>query len=111
MADRGTMRDAAMEFVRAVKDSREYREYALQLTKLKRQPGLYDRVNEFRQKNFMIQNMEDPDNLMDRMDELDREYEEIRENPIAEDFLEAETDFCRMMQEINMLVTKELDFD
>lgn len=111
MADKGTMQDAAMEFVRAVKQTREYREYVMQLDKLKLQPVLYQRVNEFRQKNFIIQNEENPDNLLDRMDELDREYEEIRENPIAEDFIEAETDFCRMMQEINMLVTNELEFD
>lgn len=111
MADEEIMQKTAMEFVRAVKESREYREYALQRDKLKKQPELYKKVNEFRQKNYMIQNKEDPDNMMDRMDELDREYEEIRENPIAEDFLDAETDFCRMMQDINMLVTKELDFD
>ena len=109
MADKH-MHDAAVEFVSAVKQSKEYMEYEMQLTKMKMQPELYEKVNEFRQKNFVIQNTEDSEKLMDRMEELDREYEELRSIPLVEDFLEAETAFCRLMQEVNMFVTKELNF-
>ena len=104
------MHDAAVGFVSAVKQSKEYMEYEMQLTKMKMQPELYEKVNEFRQKNFVIQNTEDSEKLMDRMEELDREYEELRSIPLVEDFLEAETAFCRLMQEVNMFVIKELNF-
>ena len=104
------MHDAAVEFVSAVKRSKEYLEYEMQLAKIKMHSELYEKVNEFRQKNFIIQNTEDSERLMDRMDELDREYEELRSIPLVEDFLEAETAFCRLMQEVNMFVTRELNF-
>lgn len=104
------MQGAALDFVRAVKESAEYQEYEMQLAKIKRQPELYEKVNEFRQKNYVIQNMESSDDIMDRMEELEQEYEQLRDIPLVEDFLEAETSFCRMMQEINMFITKELDF-
>lgn len=104
------MEAAALEFAEAIKNSPEFRQYEMQLIKIKKQPELYLKVNEFRQKNFMIQNTEDADTLMDRMDELEQEYEELKENPLAEDFLEAETSFCRKMQEIHLLITEELNF-
>lgn len=104
------MQDVAMDFVRAVKQSEEYREYAMQLAKIKMQPELYEKVNEFRQKNYILQNTGNNEDLMDRMDELECEYEELREIPLVEDFLGAETSFCRMMQETNRFITKELDF-
>ncbi|MBR6770235.1 MAG: YlbF family regulator [Lachnospiraceae bacterium] len=104
------MQDATMEFIEALKRSASYREYETQLTRIKQQPELYGRVNEFRKKNFVIQNTEDEEKLLDRMDELDQEYEELRTIPLAEDFLKAETSFCRMMQTINMHIVRELDF-
>lgn len=105
------MYSAAMDFVREVKASPEYREYDTQLTRIKEQPELYERVNAFREKNFMIQNTEESDSLMDRIDELDREFEQLREDPLAAGFFDAETSFCRMMQEVNMLIIKELNFE
>lgn len=107
----GYMQEAVLDLVRAVKSSEEYRNYELQLAELKKQPVLYDKVNEFRQKNFHIQNTETSENIMDCMDELEKEYEELRENSLVEEFLEADTSFCRMMQEINIFITKELDFE
>lgn len=104
------IRNTAMTFARQVKQSEVYQEYARQLTKIKAEPELYGKVNEFRQKNFEIQNSEAPENMMERMEELDREYEWLREKPVVEDFLQAELVFCRMMQEVDALIVRELDF-
>lgn len=108
--DNGNMEMAALDFVGAIKNSPEFRQYEMQLLKIKKQPELYQEVNEFRQKNFVVQNTEDKDTLMDRIDELAQEYEQLRENPLVEDFMEAEISFCRMMQEVNTFITKELNF-
>lgn len=109
MAD-NSMHDAAMEFVGAVRKSAEYCEYVMQLDKIKRQPELYGKVNEFRRKNFLFQNEGETENLLERMDELDREYESLREIPLVADFLAAEISFCRMMQEVTALIVREVDF-
>ena len=36
---------------------------------------------------------------------------EFRENPVVDDFLRAELAFCRMMQEMYVLLTAEIDFE
>lgn len=105
------MHEAAMSFVGAIKQSSEYRAYAMQLEKIKRQEEVFEQVNEFRQKNFQIQTSEEAENLLDIMDELEKEYEVLSENPIVVDFLDAEAAFCRMMQEINMFIMEKIDFE
>ena len=72
---------------------------------------MYDKVNEFRQRNFDIQNETDSEELFDKMEAFEREYAKFRENPLVEDFLRAELAFCRMMQDINVLLTAEIDFE
>ena len=45
------------------------------------------------------------------MEAFEQEYMKFRENPLVEDFLRAELAFCRMMQEVNILITAEIDFE
>ena len=68
-------------------------------------------MNEYRQKNFDLQNETASEELFDRIEAFEREYAKFRENPLVEDFLRAELSFCRMMQDINVLLTAEIDFE
>ena len=72
---------ATDNFIEEIRKSNIYREYVFQKEKLKKDPVLFDGVTEFRQRNFV------------------------------DGFLQAELAFCRMMQEVNVLVTAELDFE
>lgn len=101
---------ATKDFIGEIKDTQEFKIYKEQLAKIQEQPRLYERTNEFRQKNYRIQNTEDGERLMERLEELEREYADVRENPLAEDFLAAELCFCRMMQDIYELISEEIDF-
>lgn len=103
--------EATKKFAAYIQQSDTYKEYLYQRERLKKQPELYEKVNEFRQRNFDIQNETDSEELFDKMDEFEREYAKFRENPLVEDFLRAELSFCRMMQEINVLLTAEIDFE
>lgn len=103
--------EATRKFAAVIQDSRTYKEYYRQRERIKTQPGLYDKVNEYRQKNFDLQNESDSEDLFDRMEAFEQEYAEFRENPYVEDFLRAELAFCRMMQEVNVLLTAEIDFE
>ena len=105
------MEAASERFVRTVKQSEIYKKYMYQLEKIKRNPELFEKVNEFRQRNYEIQNTSQENELFEKMDAFEREYEKFRENPIVDDFLRAELAFCRMMQEINIYVTEELNFE
>ena len=88
-----------------------YREYLYQREKIKKQPEIYEKVNEFRQRNFDLQNETDSEDMLDRMEAFEREYEKFRENPLVDDFLQAELAFCRMMQEVYVLLADEIDFE
>ena len=103
--------EATKKFAAGIRESDTYREYLDQREKIKKQPELYDKVNEFRQRNFDLQNESDSEDLFDRMEAFEQEYMKFRENPLVEDFLRAELAFCRMMQEVNILITAEIDFE
>ena len=105
------IQEATKQFAAYIQKSDTYQEYLFQREKIKKQPELYDRVNEFRQRNFDIQNETDSEELFDKMEAFEREYAKFRENPLVEDFLRAELAFCRMMQDINVLLTAEIDFE
>lgn len=103
--------EATGRFVEEIKKSNIYKEYNIQKEKLKRHPELFKRVGEYRQKNFALQTDTQADELFDKIDEFEREYEQFRDNPLVDDFLRAELAFCRMMQEINGRMMMELDFE
>lgn len=103
--------EATGRFVEEIKKSNIYKEYNIQKEKLKRHPELFKRVGEYRQKNFALQTDTQADELFDKIDEFEREYEQFCDNPLVDDFLRAELAFCRMMQEINGRMMMELDFE
>lgn len=103
--------EATKKFAAVICESDTYKEYLLQREKIKTQPELYDKVNDYRQKNFDMQNEADSEDLLDRIEAFEREYAKFRENPLVEDFLQAELAFCRMMQDVNVLLTAEIDFE
>lgn len=105
------IKDATKKFAAYIQKSNTYKEYFNQRERIKKQPELYEKVNEFRQKNFDLQNETDSEDLFDKMDEFEREYAKFRENPLVADFLSAELAFCRLMQAINVLLTAEIDFE
>lgn len=103
--------EAAKRLAGIIRETDSYKEYLRQREILKQQPELYEQVNAYRRKNFNIQNESDGMELFDRMEAFEREYREFRENPLVDDFLRAELAFCRMMQEMNVLLTAEIDFE
>lgn len=102
---------ATDNFIEEIRKSNIYREYNFQKEKLKKQPELFASVAEYRKRNFALQTETPAEELLDKIDAFEREYEEFRANPLVDDFLRAELAFCRMMQEVNVLITAELDFE
>lgn len=105
------IRNAAKEYAAKIQETDIYRKYCYEKERIKKQPDLYEKVNEYRLKTFELQNNTDQDQLFDKMDEYEREYEKFRENPVVEGFLQAELGFCRMMQDLNNLIMDHLDFE
>ena len=105
------VREATEYFVEEIRKSDIYKEYNLQKEKLKKQPELFAKVGEFRQKNYALQTSAQDDDLFEKLDAFEKEYEEFHANPLVDDFLRAELAFCRMIQEVNVWITAELGFE
>ncbi len=105
------IRMAAKEYAAKIQQTDIYRIYCRERERIKQDPELYAKVNAYRQATFELQNYTDQDQLFDRMDAYEKEYEHFRENPLVENYLQAELAFCRMMQELNILILDHLDFE
>lgn len=102
---------AVDKLIAAIKDSREYQNYMREKEKVARFPELKAQIDDFRVRNFRLQNMSNDDELFHKIEEFEREYEKFREDPLVSDFLAAELDFCRMMQRVNIQMTAALEFE
>ncbi len=96
--------------VDTIKNTDEYKEFQFQKDKIDKFPELKDRINEFRKKNYELQNSGQSATLMEDAERLQKENEDLLENPLSADFLQAELEFCRMMQDVNACIIEGVDF-
>lgn len=103
---------AALELlVDAIQSSDIYAEYRRQSELVDQSGELRAKINEYRAKTFALQNSEQTEDLLDRMEAHEREYEKFRETPLVDEYLNAELAFCRMIQEIEVRLAEAVDFE
>lgn len=98
-------------FAEKVRETNAYRNYLIQTERMKRQPELKQKIDEFRAKNFEFQNTTDSEELFDKTDAFVAEYEILSADPMVDAFLSAELEFCRMMQRVYQSISERVDFD
>ena len=105
--------DEALDgLIDALLETEEYCDYQKAKAELYRYPGLKDQVDEFRQRNFRLQQLElDSDAMMAEIEKFEREYESFRANPIVNRFLSCELAFVRLMQGIYESIMENIDFE
>lgn len=102
--------DSATEaLINAVLATEEYQAYKAELNKVKEFPELKEQIDDFRKRNFQLQSSADND--FNKLDQFEKEYETFRENILVQDFLAAELDLCRLIQDLNMRITSALHFE
>lgn len=102
--------DQAVEgMIAAIKGSEVYGKYMTALAAVKQQPELKAQIDEYRRKNYEMQS--DGEIAFERIEQFEQEYADFRENPLVSDFLAAELALCRTIQQINLHVTEELNFE
>ena len=106
MAD---LNQALDNYIAAILETEEYRTYRTELEKVKSVPGLKEKIDDFRTRNFLLQS--DPDCDFNKLDNLEREYDLFREDVLVSDFLAAELAFCRLLQSTNTYIAGKLDFE
>lgn len=95
--------------INAVLATEEYQTYAAELKKVKEFPELKEQIDDFRRRNFELQSSADID--FNKLEQFEREYAAFRENILAQDFIAAELDLCRLIQDLNLRITAALHFE
>lgn len=99
------------ELAQAVADSEEYKSYLHYLEEIKKQPELYEKVCDYRRRNFELQNMDVADNMFDEVMRFQMENAGIRKNELVNKFLKAELSVCRMLQGITRVIADSVELD
>ena len=100
---------ALQQLISEILASDIYHEYDVQRNRVKEDPELKKRIDEFRTRNLELQT--NPGTTLEQIDHFEREYAEFRKNPLVEDFLAAELAFCRLLQGINLRLTEAMHFE
>jgi cell fate (sporulation/competence/biofilm development) regulator YlbF (YheA/YmcA/DUF963 family) len=103
------VREALDQLIRGVRVSKEYQDYLREKERVKAYPDLKKRLDEFRKKNYQVQNGDDK--ALEMLDQVEQEYEKLMENPVLSGFLNTELAFCRMMQDITMSLIGSIEFE
>lgn len=94
----------------AMRNTIDYQSYLKLEAELDKDKDLKKRVDEFRLWNFSLQKEENVD-LFDAVDDIDREFVELRKNPVVEEYLEAELSVCKMVQRVLNAIHHEVKID
>lgn len=95
----------------AVTAGEAYTRYESVKKELAGQPELKKQINDFRRRNYLIQDQPDSEKLLLEMANLEREYEDFRKDPLVHEYLEAELRVCRMLQKINETLVSVIDLE
>lgn len=98
------------ELVETIKHSSEYTRYCKALAKLQEYPEIEREANEFRKKSYEIQKQKNSNHIFDEMVHLQDEYASLRRNPMVEEYLTSELAVCRVFQNINWKIIRDLNF-
>ncbi len=101
----------ASELSRALAESDEYKAYRTALAQLKKYPELYATVNEFRKRNFAAQNANMDRITHDVYNSFAAEARKLREDPLINEFLDAELSLGRLIQRVRKIIVSGIDFE
>ena len=104
------MKKAIQQFLDELQESAAFKDYKYQQKRIKKIPGMIQRINEYRAKRFEFQKYTGED-LFEKIDEFQREFQQFKEEPLVREYLQAELEICRLVQEINMAIDELVDID
>lgn len=84
----------------AIRQTDAYTNFEIQKKRINEFPELKKQVDDFRIRNFELQTGDNDIDLFEAISVFEKEYAEFREEPLVADFLAAELELCRMVQEV-----------
>ena len=100
------------EIIHEILNSEEYREYRRLQSEIDRTPDLKRQVDEFRMKNFELQNSENVPDMFAAMENLNKEYADMRNQDIVNRYLnDRDYIFADLMRDIYKDIAEAVDMD
>jgi len=99
------------DLVKAIQEDKEYINFLKIKEEINDCPELKKQINDFRKRNYELQNSGDSFEMFAEIESLERDYQEMRRNPISSEYLRAELAVCRMLQRINLSLISVVDLE
>ena len=99
------------QLIREIKRSNIYNQFRRLQMKIDKNEELSARVNAFRRESFTLQNTPAESETLNRLEALNREYEDILRDPDVLEFLAAEQGLAAMMNRLTDQIFGSLDLD
>ena len=100
----------AAELREVILNSEDYKKYLQYKKELEDIPELYEKTNEFREKNFQLQITGQSANE-ELVNQLLMEYGDLLKNIKVSAFMNAELLLCRKLNTMNQILMKDIDLD
>ena len=89
---------SVQQLLKEIRKSDVYKEYRKQEELLSKDKELKNRVDQFRADNYRLQTETDKELFLAKVQEVEKESEQLSKIPRASAYLAAELAFCQMMQ-------------
>lgn len=99
------------EIIKEILHSEEYKEYRRLQNEIDRQPDLKRQVDEFRMKNFELQNSSDVPDMYSAMESLNEQYADMRNQDVVNRYLMTEITFCRLVRDVCKDIMDSIDIE
>lgn len=89
----------------------DFKRYKEASSQVRMHPEKEQRLHELRKRNYLLQNSREPVDLFAETERLEREYADVYQDPLLQEFLSAEVAVCRIVQQVNRAMIDSLDFE
>ena len=99
------------ELSRALREIEAYAVFRKASNKVKEKPELKQKIDDFRRKNYLLQNSQNTYDLFEEIGEFEKEYEALRKGPLIQEYLFAELQMCRIIQRCANEILTSVDLE
>jgi len=102
--------EIAKELIKVLEESTVFQKYVEQVERAKADNELCGRIHEIRELNLQLQTERNSDRVFEEQEKLENRYDELCSDQRVYDFIQAETDFIKVYQDLNQIVLDKIQF-
>lgn len=99
------------DLLTAIKSSHVYLDYLQQKEYVENHSEIRCKINEYRSRNYALQNCSEQIDLFVELEKLEKEYGDLLKEEIVQKYLESESALCRMLQKVSLQMAGAVDID